>query len=325
MTRPIVFPDAVHMKAIRVHRFGGPEVMAYEDVARPMPGAEELLVQVEAAGVGPWDAWIRAGRSALTQPLPLTLGADFAGIVEEVGQGVSEFRSGAEVYGVTNPLFTGAYAQYAVAKAAMLAQRPTTMGFIEAASLPVIAVTAWQMLFDYAKIRPGQRVLILGAAGNVGSIAIQLARLHQAYTIAGFSSDDANRLRRLGADQVIDFRAGAAIGALPPVGAVIDAAGGEKQRLGITMLRPGGYIVSSVSAPDPLLLKNRGVNGTFFLVQATTHGLRQIADLIDSGALQSHVGAVMALSEAQIAHQMLDGTKPYVLGKSVLTVKRSGT
>lgn len=110
-----------HLKAIRVHRFGAPEVMVYEDVARPMPASDEVLVRVEAAGVGPWDAWIRAGRGALPQRLPLTLGADFAGIVEEVGHGATEFRAGAEVYGVTNPQFTGAYAQFAVAKATMLA------------------------------------------------------------------------------------------------------------------------------------------------------------------------------------------------------------
>ena len=313
------------MKAIRVHRFGGPEVMAYEDVARPLPGSDEVLIRVEAAGVGPWDAWIRAGRSALPQPLPLTLGSDLAGIVEEVGHGVTEFRSGAEVYGVTNPQFTGAYAQFAVAKAAMLAPRPSTISFIEAASLPVIAVTAWQMLFDYAKIQPGQRILILGASGNVGSIAVQLAHRHQAYIIAVISAGDADRLVHLGADQVCDFRDVAAITALPPVDAVIDAAGGERQRQGISMLKPGGYIVSSVSPPDPLLLQERGVNGTFFLVKTTTRGLRQIADLIDRGALQSRVGAVMPLNEAQLAHQMLDGIKPYVRGKIILTVDRNET
>jgi NADPH:quinone reductase-like Zn-dependent oxidoreductase len=311
------------MKAIRVHRFGGPEVMAYEDVARPMPGAGEVLVRVEAAGVGPWDAWIRAGRSALPQPLPLTLGSDLAGIVEEVGQGVTEFRSGAEVFGVTNPQFTGAYAQFAVAKAAMLAPRPPTISFIEAASLPVIAVTAWQMLFDYANIQPGQRVLILGASGSVGSIAVQLAHRHQAYTIAGISADVAERLVHVGADEALDFRDGPAIAAFPPVDAVIDAAGGERQRQGISMLKRGGYIVSSVSPPDPILLKERGANGTFFLVKATTRGLRQIADLIDRGTLQSRVGAVMPLNEAQVAHQMLDGIKPYVRGKIVLTVNRN--
>jgi NADPH:quinone reductase-like Zn-dependent oxidoreductase len=313
------------MKAVRVHRFGGPEVMAYEDIARPIPASDEVLVRIEAAGVGPWDAWIRAGRSALPQPLPLTLGSDLAGVVEDVGHEVTDFHSGTEVYGVTNSRFTGAYAQFAVAKATMLAGKPKSLSFVEAASLPVIAVTAWQMLFDYAKILPGQRVLILGASGSVGSMAVQLAHRHQAYTIAAISSDDADRLLHLGADEVLDLRDGPRADALLPIDAVIDAAGGDKQRQAIAMLKPGGFIVSSVSPPDPLLLKQQGVRGTFFVVKATTHGLRQIADLVDRGALLARVGTVLPLSDAQLAHQMLDGIKPYVRGKIVLTVNRNQT
>jgi NADPH:quinone reductase-like Zn-dependent oxidoreductase len=310
------------MKAVRVHRFGDPEVMLYEDIARPIPAADEILVRIEAAGVGPWDAWIRAGRSALPQPLPLTLGSDIAGVIEEAGHQVSDFQSGMEVYGVTNPQFTGAYAQYAVAKAAMVAKKPSTLSFVEAASLPVIAVTAWQMLFDYANIQAGQRVLILGASGSVGSIAVQLAHRHQAYTIAAVSSDDAERLMHLGADEVIDLR-GAQATAIAAVDAVIDAAGGDKQRQAIALLKRGGYLVSSVSAPDAELLEQRGARGTFFLVKTTTHGLRQIAELVDRGALSVRVGTVLPLEDAQIAHQMLDGTKPYVRGKIVLTVTRN--
>jgi NADPH:quinone reductase-like Zn-dependent oxidoreductase len=127
------------MKAVRVHRFGGPEVMAYEDIARPIPASDEVLVRIEAVGVGPWDAWIRAGRSALPQPLPLTLGSDLAGVVEDVGHEVTDFHSGTEVYGVTNSQFTGAYAQFAVAKAAMLAGKPKSLSFVEAASLLALA------------------------------------------------------------------------------------------------------------------------------------------------------------------------------------------
>jgi NADPH:quinone reductase-like Zn-dependent oxidoreductase len=314
--------EIVDMKAVRVHRFGGPEVMLYEDIARPIPASDEVLVRIEAAGVGPWDAWIRSGRSALPQPLPLTLGSDLAGVVEDVGNSVTEFRSGHIVYGVTNSQFTGAYAQYAVAKASMLAEKPSTLNFIEAASLPVISMTAWQMLFDYATIQPRQRVLILGAAGSVGSIAVQLARQHDAYTIAGISSDDAERMMRLGADQVVDTRH-SQLTDLPPVDAVIDAAGGDRQRQAMTRLKRGGYIISSVSAPDPQLLKQQDARGSFFLVKTTTRGLRQIANLIDRGVLSTRVGSVLPLEQAQIAHQMLDGIKPYARGKIVLTVTRN--
>jgi NADPH:quinone reductase-like Zn-dependent oxidoreductase len=309
----------MHMKAIRVYRFGGPEVMLYEDIARPIPAADEALVRIEAAGVGPWDAWIRSGHSALPQPLPLTLGSDLAGVIEEAGSAVSDLPLGAEVYGVTNSQFTGAYAQYAVAKAAMLSEKPSTLSFIEAASLPVIAMTAWQMLFDYAKIQPGQRVLILGASGSVGSIAVQLAHRHQAHTIAGISADDAERLTQLGADQVVDVSQMTGLGA---VDAIIDAAGGDTQRQAMTRLKQGGYIVSSVSAPDPELLKKHDASGGFFLVKTTTRVLRQIADLVDQGALAARVGTILPLDQAQLAHQMLDGTRPYPRGKIVLAVTR---
>src|SRR5580698_7642798 len=185
------------MKAVRVHRFGSPEVMVYEDVDRPGLAPDELLVRIEAAGVGPWDAWIRSGHSALPQPLPLTLGSDLAGVVEFVGSSVVGLQAGDEVYGVTNPQFTGAYAQWAVASASMITRKPKTLSFIEAASVPVIGVTAWQMLFDHARIAPGQRILVLGASGNVGSMAVQLAHQHGAYTISAITSDEAARTRQL--------------------------------------------------------------------------------------------------------------------------------
>lgn len=127
------------MMAWRVHEFGAPEVMRFEQVARPEPGAGEVLVKVEAAGVGPWDGWIRAGKSALPQPLPLTLGSDISGEIVAVGPGVSELRVGDQVYGVTNPQFTGAYAEYALAAGGMVSSKPTSLTHVEAASVPVIS------------------------------------------------------------------------------------------------------------------------------------------------------------------------------------------
>src|SRR4051812_42654405 len=158
--------DHATMMAWRVHAFGPPTVMSFETVPRPDPGPGEVVVKVHAAGVGPWDGWIRAGRSALPQPLPLTLGSDLSGVIVAVGPQVTGFMAGDEVFGVTNPRFIGAYAEYAVATAAMLAGKPHTLSHVEAASVPVIAVTAWQGLFEEARLEPGQTVLIHGAAGN---------------------------------------------------------------------------------------------------------------------------------------------------------------
>jgi NADPH:quinone reductase-like Zn-dependent oxidoreductase len=156
--------DQTHstMMAWRVHEFGPPDIMRFERVPRPNPGPGEVLVKVEAAGVGPWDGWIRAGKSALPQPLPLTLGSDLSGEIVGMGPGVSDLRVGDQVYGVTNPQFIGAYAEYAVASAAMVSRKPTSLTYIEAASVPVIAVTAWQGLFDQAQLKAGQTVLIHG-------------------------------------------------------------------------------------------------------------------------------------------------------------------
>jgi NADPH:quinone reductase-like Zn-dependent oxidoreductase len=150
------------VKAVRVHRFGPPEVITFDDVERPIPRDGEVLVRVKAAGVGPWDAWVRGGRSVVQHSLPLTLGSDLCGAVEAIGTGVAGFRPGDEVFGVTNKQFTGAYAEYAVASAGMIARRPARLGDAEAAAVPVIAVTAWQMLFEHAHVGSGQTVLVHG-------------------------------------------------------------------------------------------------------------------------------------------------------------------
>ena len=148
------------MKAVRIHTFGPPSVMVIEDLPRPTPGPGEVLVHVAAAGVGPWDALIREHKSVVHSVLPLILGSDVSGVIEAVGPGVSAFQVGDDIYGVTNPDFCGAYTEYALASAAMVARKPHGLSPVEAASVPVVAVTAWQMLFEYAQAHPGQTVLI---------------------------------------------------------------------------------------------------------------------------------------------------------------------
>ena len=162
-------------------RFGPANVIINDDLPRPEAAAGQMLVRVKAAGVGNWDALIREGQVEL-QPLPLILGAELSGIVEAIGAEVSEFEPGDEVYGATNEQFSGAYAEYALPSARMMAQKPRTLNFIEAASAPVVAVTAWQMLFDYAHVTAGQSVLIQGAAGNVGAYAVQMAKLTRSHS-----------------------------------------------------------------------------------------------------------------------------------------------
>jgi NADPH:quinone reductase-like Zn-dependent oxidoreductase len=183
------------MKAARVLRFGLPEVIGIEDLPRPAPTAGQLLVRVKAAGVGNWDALTREGK--LHQPLPLILGFELSGIVEGTGAEVSRFKGGDGVYGATNEQFTGAYAEYALPSARMMAQKPRSLNFIEAASAPIVTVTAWQMLFEYAQVTAGQTVLIHGGAGNVGAYAVQLASQAGLHVVATARSTDVEYVRRL--------------------------------------------------------------------------------------------------------------------------------
>jgi NADPH:quinone reductase-like Zn-dependent oxidoreductase len=308
------------MKAYRVHEFGGPDVIRAENIDRPVPGAGEVLVKVHAAGVGPWDGWIRSGHSALPQPLPLTLGSDISGVVEAVGTEVKSFKPGDAVYGVTNPRFIGAYAEYAIASAGMIALKPKTIDDIEAASIPVIAVTAKQALFDQAGLKQGDTILIHGGAGNVGAYAVQLAHKAGLKVIATGSADDMEEIKRLGADHVIDHRASRFEDQVSQIDAVIDLVGGETQARSFSVLKRGGKLVSAVSQPDQNLAAKHGVTAGFFLVAVTTRELNEISALVDDNSLKTNVGTVLSLSDAVIAHEMLEGTKERAKGKIVLRV-----
>jgi len=307
------------MKAVRVHQFGGIEAIVHEKVPRPVPEQGQVLVRVKAAGVGPWDAWVRAGKSALPQPLPLILGSDLAGVVEDVGPGVSSFHSGDEIFGVTNLQFTGAYAEHAVANAAMIAAKPRRLSYVEAASVPVVASTAWQMVFDHGQVDGTKRVLVQGAAGNVGAYAVQLARRSGAEVIGTAFTRDVDYVRSLRADRVIDVQTARFEETVKDIDIVIDTIGGEILDRSFEVLRSGGVLVSSVAMPDQKKAAQLRVRGVFFLVAVTTACLTAIADLLDSGQLTPNVGELLPLSEARRAHAMLAG-KPHKGGKIVLEV-----
>ena len=308
------------MRAARVHRFGEPEVIEIEDVPVPEPGPGEVLVRVGAAGVGPWDGWIRAGKSVLPQPLPLTLGSDLAGTIAAVGQEVTGFHSGEPVFGVTNKRFTDAYAEFALARADMIAPRPDTLDDVAAASVPVIAVTAWQALFDQARLAAGQTVLIHGAAGSVGAYAVQLAQRAGLHVIATAAAQDADYIHRLGAATVVDYRAVRFETAARDVDAVIDLVGGETQARSFSVLKRGGRLVSAVSNPDAETAARYEVRANFFLVNVTTAALREIGDRLARRELLTDVGLVLPFTEVRVAHEMLDGNQPKPRGKIVLRI-----
>jgi NADPH:quinone reductase-like Zn-dependent oxidoreductase len=306
------------MKSVRIHQFGPPNVIVIDDLPQPTTLAVgQVLVRVAATGVGPWDALIREGRSKVSPRPPLTLGSDLSGEVKLIGDGVTHVKVDDEVYGVTNEQFCGAHAEYAIASAGMLARKPHNLSHAEAASVPVVAVTAWQMLFDYAQVVAGQSVLILGASGNVGAYAMQFAKSAGLRIVATSSREDMDEVKRLGAEIVVDYHAEGFELAIPPVDAIIDMVGGATRERSLRSLKPGGILVSVVSE-DPLPQRD-DVRSVFFYVEVTTARLEILTDLFENGKLSPNVGSVLPLEEARVAHEMLAGA-PHKRGKIVLSV-----
>ena len=301
------------MKAARIHSFGPPDVVVVEDVPMPSPGPGEVLVRVMAAGVAPWDALIREGKSKVSPQPPLTLGSDFSGVVDKVGPGVTDFAPTDEVYGVTNPQFCGAQAEFAVARAGMVARKPQSLNHLEAASAPVIAVTAWQMLFQYVQAMRGRTVVVVGAAGNVGAYAVQMAVDDGIHVVAIAHLDDEDLLRSLGAKSIIDSNNPAFEKDLPQVDAILDTVGGSTFERSVAALKPGGNLVTSVGT-QPL-----PAGAVFFYAEVTTARLQTLTTLFDAGRITTRVGSVLPLSEARQAQDMLAGT-PHKPGKIVLEI-----
>jgi NADPH:quinone reductase-like Zn-dependent oxidoreductase len=308
------------MTAAQITQLGPPEIITLGSVDVPEPQQQEVLVRVRAAGVGPWDALVRTGKSGLPVTPPLTLGAEISGVVEKVGANTAGFAPGDEVFGATNALFVNGYAEYAVVSARMIAKKPAALSHIEAAAVPVVGVTAWQMLFDRAAVREGQTVVIHGGAGNVGAHAVQLARANKLHVIATVRNGDAAYVHNLGADEVINTETDSFADFARRADAVIDTVGGATQSQLFTLVKSGGIIVSSVSRPDVLLAQKKHVRADYFIVDVNTAQLAQLAALHQSKKLVIPVGSVLPLTEVRAAHEMLAGTRAHRRGKIVLRV-----
>jgi NADPH:quinone reductase-like Zn-dependent oxidoreductase len=277
------------------------------------------LVAVKAAGVGPWDRLVREGRSGLGQKLPVTLGSEISGTVAALGTGVGGFALGDAVYGATNNQFVGGYAEYALVEANKVALKPAALDYVTAAGLPVVAVTAWQMLFEYARIAPGQAILVRGAAGSVGACATQMAKQAGASVYGTARVRDIERVRALGAEPVVEGDQIGAQSASKSLDAVIDTIGGDALESTSDALRPNGIIVSVVRAPDAAYLRSKGVRAAYFIVDVTRDRLDRISAMVERGVLNLPVGEVLDLADASTAHRMLDGA-PHKPGKIVLNV-----
>ncbi|MCF0056104.1 NADP-dependent oxidoreductase [Dyadobacter sp. CY356] len=319
------------MKAIRIHEFGGVEVMKLEEIVRPVPAPDEILVKLFASGINPADWVIRNGGNDILRPLlklPLTLGWDAAGIVEETGSEVQDFKVGDEVYGVPNFPGDGSYAEYCVGKANGFVLKPETISFNEAAAVPLASLTAWTGIFEFGKLQSGQRVLIHGATGGVGSFAVQFAKAKGAYVIGVASARNLDYLKQLGADEVIDYRTQKFEEMLHDIDVVFDAAphrdNNERLR-SVKVLKEGGILVSvNIDFPfnDDVLeaLAEKKAKGEQVAVQVRNSWLQEIAQLIDEGKVKIFINKVFPLEQVAEAH--LESESWHVRGKLVLEIRK---
>ena len=296
------------MKAVRIERYGNEEVMALAEVEQPTPGGNELLVKVRAAAVNPVDWKIRDGLGELfgLKP-PLILGCEIAGTVEALGgpspTGSSEFAAGDDVYGYLGT-HTGGYAEYVAVPASEFVRKPKQIDFDTAASVPVAALTAWQGIFDHGKLASGQRVLITGASGAVGSMAVQLAKNKGAHVIGIGSGRNEEFVRKLGADEFIDYKKAKFEEEVSAVDVVFDTVGGETQERAFQTLKRGGVLVSTVNPPSPEKAKEFGVTVAMVVMMPKPDQLAEINRLVEGGKLKVRVATVLPLAEVKKAHQL---------------------
>jgi NADPH:quinone reductase-like Zn-dependent oxidoreductase len=311
-------PAATTMSAVRITTHGSPDVMRVESVPRPIAGPGEVLVRVYAAAVNPVDTQIRAEPSGFAS-LPYVPGFDVSGVVAEIGDGVTGTTVGDSVFAMLDLRRGGGYAEYAIVKQSELAAKPARVSHVEAASLPLVALTAWQALLVTADLQPGQTVLIHAGAGGVGTSAIQLAKWRGARVIATASERNHEFLRSLGADVVIDYRTQRFEDVARDVDVVLDPIGGETQLRSLDTLRDGGVLVSLVGLIREARSPARNVRATAILVQPHADQLARIAALVESGDLRPIVSHRFGLNEVAAAHRQSETGS--TRGKIVLEVR----
>ena len=308
------------MKAIVVHEYGGPEVLKYEDVPRPEPKDDQILVRVIAAGVNPVDGLIRLGMFAKYEKaaFPMIPGADIAGVVEKAGSKITKFRMGDPVYAYISLKNSGGYAEYAVATEGEASPKPKSLSYVEAAAVPVVALTAWQALIDTAKLSKGQTVLIHGGSGGVGSFAIQIAKERGAKVIATASTANQDLLQELGADAAIDYTKTKFEDVAKDVDVVLDSVGKDTLARSYGIVKKGGIIVSLVARPDQAELDKHGIRGAPLGVEPNSDELAEITNLIDERKIKVIVSQTLPLAEAAKAQTQAD--THHTRGKIVLKV-----
>lgn len=308
------------MKAIRLHHVGGSESLLYDDAPNPIPKDNEVLVQVYATAITPtefdWYPTFHTPEGTM-RPFPIIPGHEFSGVVDAIGSDCKDMQVGASIYGLSDWFIDGAQAEYCVTVPANIAPKPVTLEHTQAAAVPISALTAWQALIDRAHLSAGQQVLIHGAAGGVGSFAVQVARHQSAHVITTASAANSAFVKALGADEVIDYRITPFETVVREVDVVLDTVGGDTRDRSWAVLRKGGRLVTV--AADAEGSKEQRVRDAFFIVEPSRNQLANIAHLIDTGALRPVVGTVFSMENFRQAYEQ----KP-VRGKNVLRIAQKG-
>ena len=318
------------MKAIKIHEFGGPEVLKIEEVETPVPKDDEILIKMYASGVNPADYIVRQGGNEILKPflkLPLGLGLDGAGKIEKIGSDVTGFKKGDKVYGIPNFL-SGTYAGFIAAKANQFAIMPNNVSFNEAGAIPSCALMAWSGM-NLGKVSAGQRILVHGAAGGIGSLALQFAKAKGAYVIGTASQYNFDFLKQLGADEVIDYKDENFAGLLQDIDVVFDASPVFNEGARMMMagaLKDGGRFVS-VQLPHPFseeflgILSKKGAEAKMIRRELdVAESLSEIAKLIEEGKTRIVISKVYPMEKVAEAHAELE-TK-HVLGKIALEIRK---
>ena len=308
------------MKAIRIHAFGGPEVLQLDDIAIPQPAEGELLVRIHAASVNPVDYKIRRGTVPWVsrEMLPMTLGRDLSGTVESAGAEVDAFSDGDALYAMLGSIDRGSYAEYVLVKPNEAAPKPARLSHIEAAAVPLAALTAWQGLFDHGHLETGQTVLIHGGSGGVGHFAIQFAKIKGATVLTTVSGQNLHFVTELGVDRAIDYQSQRFEEIARDVDLVLDLVAGETQERSWSVLRPGGVLVSALGEPSRERAMQHKARAVGYRAQPNAGQLAEIGRLIDQGKVRPVVMATYPLAEVRQAHERLE--RGHVRGKIVLVV-----
>lgn len=310
------------MKAVQIHHYGGPEALVYEDVPMPAINDDDVLIKVEATSINPIDWKVRSGlRKDPNRHLPLILGWDVSGVIERLGKNVTDFQPGDQVYSRPDVTRNGAYAEYIAVRASEIALKPQSLEYSKAAAVPLAGITAWQGLFTHGKLQKGQKVLIQGASGGVGTLAVQLAKWAGAYVIGTASAKNVEFLRQLGADEVIDYEKEHFENKLHNIDLVFDTIGGDTQIKSLNVLKPEGILVSTVGIKDEGMVKARGITGIAYMAQSSAEQLHQLAQLIDQGRLMPIISKTFPLREA--AEAQIESEEGHTRGKIVLIVDQA--